>query len=59
MLPSRLEIRDYFLYSIVLHLKSKTYFERKQSQNKKQVEYCELFGGERLKITQKQGDYSR
>ena len=40
----------------------KTSFRRKQSQNTKQVEYCELletrtFGGERLKIIQKQGDY--
>ena len=37
--------------------------EKKQSQNTKQVEYCELletrsFGGERLKVFQKQGDYS-
>ena len=45
----------------------KTSFKRnlrkKQSQNTKQVEHCELFemrsfGGERLKFFQKQGDYS-
>ena len=35
-------------------------FLKKQSQNTKQVEYCEFFetrGGERLKFFQKQGDY--
>ena len=36
--------------------------KKKQSQNTKQVEYCELFemrsfGGERLKFLQKQRDY--
>ena len=36
--------------------------KKKQSQNTKQVEHCELFetksfGGERLKIFQKRGDY--
>ena len=36
---------------------------KKQPQNTKQVEYCELFetrnfGGKRLKVFQKQGDYS-
>ena len=41
----------------------KTSFKRKQLQNTKQVEYCELFetrsfGGEPLKVIQKQEDYS-
>ena len=41
----------------------KEYLKKKQSQNTKQVEYCELFETrsfirERLKFFQKQGDYS-
>ena len=41
----------------------KRIFLRKQSQNIKQVEYCELFekrsfSGKCLKFFQKQGDYS-
>ena len=50
------------LYCVLFQIK--TSFKRKQPQNTKQVEYCELFktgsfGGESLKIIQKQGDYSR
>ena len=42
------------------NFRSKTFFKRKQSRKTKQVEYCELFeprsfGGEPLKIIQKQG----
>ena len=62
--PSRLKMSDYFLYSIVLYFRSKTFFKRKQSQNTQQVEHYELFEtrcfcGVCLKIIQKQGDYSR
>ena len=53
------------IYYILLRSMSdkKTSFKRKQSQNTKQVEYCELFetrsfGGEPLKVIQKQEDYS-
>ena len=55
----------YFLYSTLCQIKKLLLKELKkiQSQNTKQVEYCELFetgrfGGERLKFFQKQGDYS-
>ena len=41
--PSRLKMSDYFLYSIVLYFRSKTFFKRKQSQNTQQVEHYELF----------------
>ena len=53
----------YFLYSTLCQIKN--FFKRnltKQPQNKRQVEYCELFdtrsfGGEHLKLFQKQEDY--
>ena len=77
MSPGRLKISDFFLYSIVLFpillfpilysMSDKKLLlkeiKKKQSQNTKQVEYCELFetrsfDGECLKFFQKQGDHS-
>ena len=76
MSPGRLKISDFFLYSIVLFpillfpilysMSDKKLLlkeiKKEQSQNTKQVEYCELFetrsfGGERLKFFQKQRHY--
>ena len=50
------------LYCVVFQIKN--FFQKKTVTKKKQVEYCKLFetrsfGGESLKIIQKQGDYSR